>query len=104
MSSHNHASVSTAGHSTVVIDQGLDLLNRVQMYQIAINKINLHKSKATMQQQQNLDRKGLATAGPGQQRNIFKFGSTNGLSSMKGEGEFFKAQKSEKVTIFEGSV
>ena len=46
MSSYNHASVSTAGHSTVVIDSGLDLLSRVQMYQIAINKINLHKSKA----------------------------------------------------------
>jgi len=46
MSSKNHASVSTAGNSTVVIDTGLDLLNRVQMYQIAINKINLHKSKA----------------------------------------------------------
>ena len=46
MSSKNHASVSTAGNSTVVIDSGLDLLNRVQMYQIAINKINQHKSKA----------------------------------------------------------
>ena len=90
ISSQNHASESTAGHSTVVIDSGLDLLSRVQMYQIAINKINLHKSKAIQNTDQQ--RKGLATAAPGSQRNAFKFGST-GLQHQ----EFVKTQNSAKA-------
>lgn len=84
MSSKNHASVSTAGNSTVVIDSGLDLLNRVQMYQIAINKINQHKSKAlqhTDDSGNNNNRRGLSTAAPGMNRNAFKFGSNKNFET-----------------------
>ena len=86
MSSKNHASVSTAGNSTVVIDSGLDLLNRVQMYQIAINKINQHKSKALQHTDDsgstnNNNRRGLSTAAPGMNRNAFKFGSSKNFET-----------------------